>query len=139
MIRPKLGGVLETSLYVDDVERSARFYQKIFGFETLVGDERLRALSIAGRQVLLLFKKGASKEPVQMPGGLLPGHDGSGTTHLTFSIPAGELEAWEKWLEENGVKIESKVTWERGGQSLYFRDPDGHLLEVATPGLWAIY
>ncbi|MFQ5724759.1 MAG: VOC family protein [Terriglobia bacterium] len=139
MIRPKLVGVLEISLYVEDTERSARFYQNVFGFETLVGDERLRALNIAGRQVLLLFKKGASKEPVQMPGGLLPGHDGSGTTHLTFSIPAGELEAWEKWLEENGVKIESKVTWERGGQSVYFRDPDGHLLEVATPGLWAIY
>ncbi|MEP7038442.1 MAG: glyoxalase, partial [Acidobacteriota bacterium] len=35
--------------------------------------------------------------------------------------------------------IESKVKWERGGTSIYFRDPDKHLLELATPGLWTIY
>jgi len=50
-----------------------------------------------------------------------------------------QLEAWEKHLEENGIAIESKVRWERGGQSLYFRDPDGNLVELATPGLWATY
>jgi hypothetical protein len=26
-----------------------------------------------------------------------------------------------------------------GGASLYSRDPDGHLLELITPGCWAIY
>ena len=31
------------------------------------------------------------------------------------------------------------MNWERGGQSIYFRDPDGHLVELATPGIWAIY
>jgi catechol 2,3-dioxygenase-like lactoylglutathione lyase family enzyme len=35
-----------------------------------------------------------------------------------------------------GIAIESRITWARGGTSLYFRDPDGHSLEVATPGLW---
>ena len=25
------------------------------------------------------------------------------------------------------------------GNSVYFRDPDGHLLELATPGLWWVY
>ena len=27
----------------------------------------------------------------------------------------------------------------RSGESIYFRDPDGHLLELATPGLWPGY
>jgi catechol 2,3-dioxygenase-like lactoylglutathione lyase family enzyme len=37
------------------------------------------------------------------------------------------------------VAIESRMEWPRGGKSIYFRDPDGHLLEVLTPGVWAIY
>lgn len=138
-MRPRIEGVLETALYVDDVERSRHFYQTLFGFEFLGGDERLQALSVLGRQVLLLLRKGGSTQPHQSSGGIIPGSDSSGTSHLTFSIAAAELAAWEKWLEENGVRIESKVRWERGGQSLYFRDPDQHLLELATPGTWAIY
>lgn len=138
-MRPRLGSVLETALYVDDPERSARFYRDVFGFEPLATDHRIHALSVSGKQVLLLFKKGASVEPMERPGGMIPPSDSRGTSHLTFSIPATELAAWEKWLRENGIEIESKVGWERGGQSLYFRDPDGHLLEVATPGVWAIY
>ncbi|MDF2970539.1 MAG: glyoxalase, partial [Microvirga sp.] len=42
-------------------------------------------------------------------------------------------------LGERKIPIESRVTWPRGGTSLYFRDPDGHVLELATPGLWATY
>jgi hypothetical protein len=38
-------------------------------------------------------------------------------------------------LGERGVEIESEVHWERGGTSVYFRDPDNNLLELATPKL----
>ena len=44
-----------------------------------------------------------------------------------------------EWLAANGLAIEEEREWPRGGTSLYFRDPDGHLLEVATPGVWSIY
>ena len=138
-MRPKLTGVLETALYVDDVERSAEFYQRVFSFERIAGDARLAALSVLGRQVLLLLKKGASVQPHRSAGGVIPGSDSSGTSHLTFAIAAADFEAWEKWLAETGVAIESKVSLERGGRSLYFRDPDSHLLELATPGTWEIY
>ena len=130
---PPVNGVLETSLYVEDLDRSERFYQRIFGFQTIDREPgRLYALSIEGRQVLLLFKKGASLTR-DVP------TDGSGELHLTFAIAATELEAWEKWLAANSIAIEKKRQWERGGTSLYFRDPDRHLLELATPGLWSIY
>lgn len=138
-MRPKLAGVLETALYVDDPERSAQYYKTVFGFEPIAGDSRLWALSVEDRQVLLLIKKGSSTQPHPSAGGIIPGSDSRGTSHLTFSIPAAELAAWERWLADHGVALESKVTWERGGTSLYFRDPDGHLLELATPGTWAIY
>jgi catechol 2,3-dioxygenase-like lactoylglutathione lyase family enzyme len=136
---PALTGVLETSLYVADLDSSARFYRELFGLEPLFTDQRLCALGVAGKQVLLLFKKGASSAAVPLNDGVLPGHDGDGRLHLAFAIPAAERAAWERRLAEYGVALESTITWPAGGVSLYFRDPDGHLLELATPGIWAIY
>lgn len=136
---PRLQGMLEFGLYVEDVARSVEFYERIFGFATLFRDDRMAALDVEGRQVLLLFKRGASAERVETPAGVLPPHDGHGTSHAAFAIEASELERWERWLDENGLEIEGRMRWTRGGESLYFRDPDGHLLEVATPGLWETY
>ena len=99
----------------------------------------MRALDAGSRQVLLLFKHGASKEDVRLDSGVLPGHDGHGTTHLAWAIPANSLSAWRERLAAHGVQIESELQWPRGGTSLYFRDPDGHLLELASPGLWTTY
>jgi len=132
-------GVLESSIYVDDVARSAEFYRRIFGFERLEGDNRFCALSVAGCQVFLIFKKGGTLQPMPLPGGVLPPHDGSGQTHFAFSVHAADLAAWEERLAQNGVAIESRISWPRGGHSIYFRDPDGHLAELITPGCWSIY
>jgi catechol 2,3-dioxygenase-like lactoylglutathione lyase family enzyme len=130
---PRTDGILETSLYVDDIARSAAFYRKIFAFPVISDFPGGRGCALAaGRQVLLLFRKGASR-------GITSPHDGDGELHLAFAIPAAELGPWEAWLAENGIPIEERKEWERGGISLYFRDPDRHLLEVVTPGLWSIY
>jgi catechol 2,3-dioxygenase-like lactoylglutathione lyase family enzyme len=88
---------------------------------------------------LLLFRKGSTTETAVLPGGTIPPHDGSGRIHLAFAIPATELDPWRKRLQAHGVLIEGEVKWPRGGTSLYFRDPDGHLVELATPGLWSTY
>jgi catechol 2,3-dioxygenase-like lactoylglutathione lyase family enzyme len=132
-MHPNTEGILESSLYVSDVAHSGQFYEKIFGFQVISDfGERGCAMKAGNRQVLLLFKKGGSRE-TSSP------HDGDGELHLAFAIAAAELARWEDWLEENGIAVEEKRTWEGGGQSLYFRDPDRHLLEVATPGVWSIY
>ncbi len=133
---PPVRGMLEFGLYVEDVPRAAKFYADLFGFATLFADGRMAALDVGGSQVLLLFKRGASKAPVEMEGGILPGHDGQGTSHLAFSISTDQLDPWKHWLGDREVRLESEVRWERGGRSLYFRDPDGHLLELVTPGVW---
>lgn len=136
---PKLNGVLETALYVADLKRSIAFYQTVFEFETLFADERLCALNVSNKQILLLFLKGASNEPINASGGVIPPHDGDGRLHAAFSINADELNEWESRLAQNDISVESTVRWARGGTSLYFRDPDEHLLELVTPGLWTIY
>jgi catechol 2,3-dioxygenase-like lactoylglutathione lyase family enzyme len=136
---PRLNGVLETCLYVDDAGRAAAFYERILGLSCVYADQRLRAYDVGGRGLLLLFRRGQSLETVTMPGGTIPPHDGHGPVHMAFSIAADELAAWEERLAAAGIAIEGRTRWPRGGMSIYFRDPDGHLLELATPGLWPGY
>jgi catechol 2,3-dioxygenase-like lactoylglutathione lyase family enzyme len=136
---PKLNHVLETALYVDDLGRAAGFYADILGLAPLYADERLRAFAVGGRSVLLLFRRGASLETMRLPGGTIPPHDGSGPLHVAFAVAADDLAQWEERLRTHGIAIEGRTDWPRGGRSVYFRDPDGHLLELATPGLWSIY
>jgi len=130
---PKTDGILESSLYVTDVPRSVRFYEETFGFRVITDfGERGCAVQAGTRQVLLLFKKGASRA-IRSP------HDGDGELHLAFAIPSAELPNWESWLQAKEIPIEEKKKWDLGGWSLYFRDPDRHLLELATPGTWPVY
>lgn len=139
--------LLETAVYVEDLERSARFYQEVFGLAPIVGTTLemqtqspvLRPLHIPGGQVLLLFLRGSTAATAVLPGGTIPPHGGSGRLHLAFAVSGADLEAWRERLRTYGVAIEGEMSWPRGGKSLYVRDPDGHLVELATPGLWSIY
>lgn len=134
--RPQVNGVLETSLYVEYPTRSVEFYRRVFGFELIHPDRqdgisdqtRLCAMRAGDRSVLLLFKRGATADT-----------NATGAIHVAFGISRSELPAWEAWLSGQGIAIESRQTWKYGGEALYFRDPDGHLLEVVTPGVWSIF
>ncbi len=134
---PRVSKILESSLYVEDLVRSRGFYERIFGFGVVFEDERMCAMEVPGEQVLLLFRHGMTDHPSPGPNGVIPAHHGRGALHLAFAIPFGELAAWEEHLTRQDVALESRILWPRGGTSLYFRDPDGHSVEVATPGLWA--
>ena len=136
---PRLNSVLETAIYTDDMARARRFYEDVMGLTPIFADARLTAYGVGGASVFLVFKRGASKEPTASPRGTIPGHDGSGPLHFAFAISSDDLAAWEARLRSHGVEIESRMRWPRGGTSLYFRDPDGHMLELATPGLWPMY
>ena len=136
---PQLRGVLETVLYADDLATTARFYETVLGLAPMTGDARLVSYAVAPAQVLLLFQRGITEQAVELPGGTIPGHDGDGRQHIAFAIAADALPAWEARLQAAEVAIEGRMDWPQGGHSLYFRDPDGHLLELATPGLWKNY
>ena len=136
---PKLDGILETALYTDDMAQARRFYEEVLELKPIFADDRLCAYGVADHDVLLLFRRGTTLEAVTMPGGTIPGHDGSGPLHVAFAIGRDELDEWERRLASRQVEIEGRTDWPRGGRSIYFRDPDGHLLELATPGLWLVY
>jgi catechol 2,3-dioxygenase-like lactoylglutathione lyase family enzyme len=136
---PDISGLLETALYVEDMERSVAFFRDIIGLRPMLETERLTAFQAGAAGVLLIFKRGASIE--DMPGlrGTVPGHDGSGPLHMALAISEESYEPWRGHLQARDVAITSEVQWPRGGRSLYFEDPDGHVLELATPGLWPNY
>ncbi len=133
---PPVEGVLETSLYAADLQRTAAFYRDLLGLKPLVDSPRLVAFDVAGKSVLLVFQSGATEEDVIEPRGTIPGHDGRGRLHFALSIAQKDLDRWRARLAERGVAIVGEYKWARGGTSLYFRDPDGATVELATPGLW---
>lgn len=136
---PRLNALLETMLFVADPVASQRFYEGVLGLASFRVDERGCLLALPGGQVLGLVRQGVTDQPNPTPGGTVPPCGASGSMHLAFAISHSELGAWRSHLETHGVVVESEVGWQRGGRSLYFRDPDGHLVELATPGVWDLY
>jgi catechol 2,3-dioxygenase-like lactoylglutathione lyase family enzyme len=130
--------LLETALYCDDVPRTAAFYEQLLGRAPMLESDRLVAFDAGEATVLLIFHRGHA-HPLPTIGGLVPGHDGAGPVHIAFAIDRSDLAPWESRLESLRIAIESRVTWDSGGVSLYFRDPDGRSVELATPGLWPTY
>ena len=138
--RPRINGVIETILYVDDLPKAEAFYRDVLGLTPMRGDnDRFQAFDSGGGRALLLFKRGGTLNPIEVPGGIIPPHDGHGPLHIAFAISAESYQPWKTKLEAEGIVIESETHWERGGHSMYFRDPDGDLVELVTPGIWPIY
>jgi len=135
-----LDSVLETVLYTQDMAQARAFFENVLSLQALNADSRFTAYPL-GSQMLLIFRQGETSDIVHLPQnmGTIPPHDGGGRQHVAFAIAADALAAWEQRLADNDVAIEGRTHWPRGGESIYFRDPYGHLLELATPGIWPAY
>jgi catechol 2,3-dioxygenase-like lactoylglutathione lyase family enzyme len=136
---PEITHILETSLYAKDLAATAGFYRGVLGLTPMLETPRLVAFDAGNRSVLLVFQDGATADDLETDEGVIPGHDGQGRLHVALGIPASSLDDWRGRLARHGVAIISETHWRRGGISLYMHDPDGHVVELATPGLWANY
>lgn len=135
-LRPSVPGtLLETALYVRDLHRARSFYEGIVGLECLQSTQTFCALGI-GSGVLLLFRRGSAAASHETPQGRIPGHDAGGRQHIALGVAAEALPVWREWLALNNIVLEGEMAWPGGGHSLFLRDPEGHLVELATPGLW---
>ena len=135
---PQVHGIVETCINVADIRRARAFYESVVGLEAMLADDRFCAFRV-GSDVLLLFVHSGSDRPVLLPGGTIPPHQTGGAGHFAFAVAPETLPDWRIRLHEHGIATESEVQWERGGVSIYFRDPDNNLLELATPGVWVNY
>ncbi|CAN7566235.1 VOC family protein [Pararhizobium sp. LjRoot235] len=129
-------GVLETALYVDDLDRAEAFYGSVLGLEKISRAGARHVFFRCGPGVLLIFNPAETVKPPP-PGGLqVPPHGTHGPGHMCFRVSTGHLDAWEEKLKAAGVAIESNVHWPSGARSFYFRDPAGNSLECAEASLW---
>ena len=136
MAPPPLRGILETAVYVDDMDKAHAFYAGVVGLERMVAGDRLHAYDAGRGETLLVFARGQTMADTETPGGVIPGHHSEGPAHFAFKISPEDVARWREHLEASGVAIRSTVTWPAGGVSLYVDDPDGNLVEFAAPALW---
>ncbi|HEV8130465.1 MAG TPA: VOC family protein [Acidobacteriota bacterium] len=123
---------METSLYVADVGRAVAFYRDVLGLK-LIGEfvgERGAAMTV-GQSILLLFNAAET-----LKGGDLPAHGASGTGHVAFRVEAEDLDKWRSHLPLCGIPIEREYRFGENPPSIYFRDPDGNVLELAVASIW---
>ena len=127
-------GVLETSLYTDDLDAADRFYHRVLGLERHSRVDGRHVFFRCGDDMLLVFRA----ERTLDPDAGLPAHGAAGPSHVAFAIHDSAIDDWRHRLLGMGVEIEAEVEWPRGGHSLYFRDPAGNSLELASPRIWGI-
>lgn len=133
-MNPRTQAVIETAVYVDDLDAALDFYKRILGLR-VIGKEPGRHVffQVGDSSVLLAFMPEAT-----LKGEMLPSHGAKGPGHFALGIERPTLDDWRQHLNAHGVLIEKEVEWPRGGKSLYFRDPAGNSVELVTPGVWGL-
>ena len=129
----QIKAVVETAIYVDDLQATESFYMKVLGLR-VIGKETGRHVffQVGASTVLLAFLAETTLREGRTP------HGAKGPGHFALGIETETLDVWRQKLKESGIAIEDEVTWPKGGKSLYFRDPTGNSVELVTPGVWGL-
>ncbi len=122
--------VLETCLYASDLAAAERFYTEVLGLHFFSRVAGRHVFFRCGSGMFLVFNPAATS----VPG--FPPHGANGPGHVAFRIPPSEFEQWRERLRSNSVAVEAEVDWPRGGHSIYFRDPAGNSIELASAAVW---
>jgi catechol 2,3-dioxygenase len=112
----KVTGIDHLNLQVSDLDRALRFYCEVLGMEKAFEELPDAVFLKAGNDLLTLAQ---TRGPVCTE-----------RFHFGFLVrSADEMARWEQWLAERGLRIEDRREEPAGG-GIYFRDPDGYLLEI---------
>jgi catechol 2,3-dioxygenase-like lactoylglutathione lyase family enzyme len=139
---PKLGQIVETILYTSSVPKLVQWYTNNLSVTPFIQAPGFAGFSLPNNSILLLFDRSTTVSGKQFPNGNIPPHGAESIKgqHIAFACESKEtLEEWEQHLKLKGVEIEGKMDWDRGGKSIFFRDGDGHMLEIMTHGVWPVY
>ncbi|HZN87751.1 MAG TPA: VOC family protein [Thermoleophilaceae bacterium] len=138
--RLRIAGIHHITLICADVERSLAFYRNLLGMrlvkQTVNEDDRAARHLFFGDEE---GRPGTLVTCLEYPE-LDEGSVGRGSTHhFALTVESEEeLGAWRQYLAGQGVPV-TDVLDRVYFKSVYLRDPDGHIVELATlgPGLAA--
>lgn len=113
-----------TVIFVRDMEAMRRFYESILGFP-LIRELSPRWIEYrVGANVLALATPSRTAADAPMPAG-------SASLQLAFKVSVPDVDRCADELVQQGVALLSPPTDQAfGHRTLFFRDPDGNLLEV---------
>lgn len=126
--------VLETCLYVDDLDAAERFYTGVLGLDVESRAKDRHVFFRCGGAMFLLFNPVATEQAR----GPVPPHGARGQGHVAFAMRQADVPTWQARLQECDVALEAEVAWPSGGTSLYFRDPAGNSVELTSPAIWGL-
>lgn len=109
------------------LEESRRFYIDILGAREISRPAfsfRGAWLYLAGIQIHLIEDAGAPDPPEQI-----------NTRERHMALAVDDVDAMEDVLKLHGVAYRRNLIADRGIQQIFFRDPDGHLLEIGKYGV----
>jgi catechol 2,3-dioxygenase-like lactoylglutathione lyase family enzyme len=138
--RLRIAGLHHLTLLCADVERSASFYRNVLGMRLVKqtvneDDQRARHLFFGDEE----GRPGSLITCLEYPE-LQEGVVGRGSTHhFALAVESEEeLLAWREYMQGRGIPC-TEVLDRVYFKSLYLRDPDGHIVELATlsPGVTA--
>ncbi len=115
-------GLTHINLVVRDLERSLRFYQRVFGMEERFRDGRV-FLNTPGSQDLITLHEDPHDEQ-------LAGVNG-GVTHFGFRLAdSSDLDAAIAEVEAAGGELIRRGEHAPGVPFAYIQDPDGYVIEL---------
>jgi catechol-2,3-dioxygenase len=118
------------------------FYTSILGLEFVFEEQDRSVFLKAGQSMLLIFNPNKTLVSNENSATIqFPTH-GTSTSpsivHFALEIDQENYDNAKQTLNEKNIKIEKEVAWEKGTNSIYFRDPAGNLVEIITPGAWPV-
>lgn len=118
-------------LYVTDLDRTEDYYRNKLGFGLISKKAGRHVFFRAGNQVLLCFIAEVTRNDKK-----LPPHFAHGEQHIAFEVSRNDYVAMKAHLTSQDIEIIHEEHWRENVYSAYFKDPDNHLLEIVTEGLW---